>query len=503
VSFNDLMQKFSGSSSGPLELPPESKNGSLDSFVQRFSNVSEEYPFYNGEVVLRFDKDAHQYYRVAELGNLMPVAGVTTVLRVIDRSNALVPWASKMCAEKMLRLMPLEGVGDAQRTKALTLAEFTTLVMEAKSAHKDRLESAGNIGTMAHDWLELYIKAVLAKDTATQSTMLTKKCDDERATNCVNSALDWIRVHNVRYRDTERKVYSRRYDYAGTLDGLALVDSCNDKACCPETFKDRLSLIDYKTSNHLHLEYMLQTAAYCQAYTEEHSVDIEDRWVLRLGKEAGDLEVWHATPESLQEDLSGFLTCQTLCAIVESVEERIKKQHNNIKAIRKAQRLAEKELKKEQEKLRKALEKAEAKRLKQIGKEKTKAEAKAKRELAKKKEKLEKAKQNISVCEAVQPVPAQSTEVSAEVDLGMILSPLEELECTSTSSPSPETILLGTITHKENLSLSLHTANPKKQPSESITLTEELTSASSTPKQNLLQYEEEPEYKPIALPQES
>src|SRR5271166_6029012 len=448
MAFSDLMQKFERSSSGPLELPPESKNGSLESFVQRFSSVSEEYPFYNGEVTLRFDKDAHQYYRLGKLGELIPVAGVTTVLRVIDRSNALVPWASKMCAEKMLRLMPMEGAGENQRTKALTLTEFTTLVMEAKSAHRDRLESAGDIGSMAHNWLELYIKSVLAEDITTQSAMLTKKCDDERATNCVNSALDWIKVHNVRYKDTERKVYSRKYDFAGTLDGLALVDSCNDRACCPEEFKNRLSLIDYKTSNHLHLEYMLQTAAYCQAYTEEHGSNIEERWVLRLGKEAGDLEVWHATPESLQEDLSGFLTCQTLCAIVESVEERIKKQHSNIKAIRKAQRLAAKELAKEQEKLRKALEKAEAKRLKQIEKEKIKAEAKATRE----KEKLEKANKNVQVCEGLQHVPAQSVEVSAEVDMGMVLSPLEEITCTSTSietqSKKLTNGLLGTMSPK-------------------------------------------------------
>lgn len=497
MTFSDLLSKFEqGSSpSEPLELPPK-KAGGLEQFIQRFNHVSEEYSFYNGDVTLRFDKDAHQYFRVGELGNLIAVPGVTTVLRVIDRSNALVPWASKMCAEKILRLMPVENVEGIQRVKPLTLLEFTTLVLESKSAHKDRLESAGDVGTMAHDWLELYTKAVTSEDISKQTEMLANKCTDERATNCVNSALNWIVSHNVRYKDTERKVYSKQYDFAGTLDGLALVDSCNDPGCCTDIFKNRLSLLDYKTSNHLHLEYLFQTAAYCQAYTEEFSTSIMDRYVLRLGKESGDLEVWHAGHDTLEQDLAGFLTCLSLCATIEVVEERMKKQGNSIKAIRKAQKLAAKELKKEQEKAAKALEKAEQKRLKQIEKEKIKEEAKLRREELKAHKKLEK----------TMPVTAAIAAI-LNIDIE------QEEACTFTSNQCEESSgPLDSGPHvTESDTQSPTTAIPNEPQSACITLTEGVTEKTQKPtnvthssaqQATKLTYEEEPQHKPMTLPEE-
>jgi len=177
VSFADLIAKKSGTGGEWAEspdagLPAPSKNGSLETFIQKFGGVSEEYKFYNDEITLRFNVDEHRYYRVAELGNLIAVPGVTTVCGIIDKSHMLVPWASKMAIQKLLRLIPTEMVDGAARIKPLTFAEFTTIALEAKSAHKDKLEDAGDIGHMAHSWLEEYIKADIAEDVAKKSSML-------------------------------------------------------------------------------------------------------------------------------------------------------------------------------------------------------------------------------------------------------------------------------------------------------------------------------------------
>ena len=55
--FANLLNKFSGASEDPAELPPEPTRGGLESFIQKFAGVTEEYKFYGDTVTLRFDKN--------------------------------------------------------------------------------------------------------------------------------------------------------------------------------------------------------------------------------------------------------------------------------------------------------------------------------------------------------------------------------------------------------------------------------------------------------------
>lgn len=362
----------------------------LGVFLKRFNTMAESYFFYKNSaqpVELRFDEASWVYFLVdPSTGALTPQNGITSMVRIIDKSNALIPWASKKVVEKMLSLVSVSDSKDefgSYLLAPMTLEEFTALCMKAKTAPKDILEDAGNLGKQAHTWLEFYVKAVLAGNLSEQTKMLLNKCEDARATNCVEHALAWITAHNVRYTETERKVYSREYCYAGTLDGLALVDSCSDTACCTAPFKDRLSLIDYKTSNHLHDTYLLQTAAYCKAYMEEHGVVIEDRWVLRLGKEEADFEAWHQTNESYEEDLRAFLACIVLSNLVDSISERMKGKRKHLRGVKKQQRAEEKEIAKMKAKVEKAAAKAQLKLDRVAEKERIKRDAKVARELAK------------------------------------------------------------------------------------------------------------------------
>jgi len=172
LSFSDLLQKkFSGADDDPIELPPQTSGG-LEGFIQKFAGVTEEYTFYNGTVTLRFDKEEHRYYRLGTLGEMLPVDGVTNTCGIIDKSFMLVPWASKMAIQKMLRLIPTEMVEGIVRIKPLTFEEFTTLALEAKSAHKDKLEEAADTGHAAHAWLEEWIKAGISGKVKEQDEML-------------------------------------------------------------------------------------------------------------------------------------------------------------------------------------------------------------------------------------------------------------------------------------------------------------------------------------------
>ena len=225
----------------------------------------EELDFYKGEIRVLYDDDAHIYYLVKD-GQRIELESVTQVLKIIDKSDMLVPWSSKVAIEKLLKNVATFTTKDGRTMVSATPYEvFLTLAMDAKSAHRDKLEDAANVGKEAHKWIESCIKKELG-----QLSELSPKPEEPRALSCCNAALDWMAAHQVKWLLTERKVYSRKYNYIGTLDGLCYASACTDNLCCPESFKDRITVVDWKSSNALRNEYLLQTAAYFQALMEEY-----------------------------------------------------------------------------------------------------------------------------------------------------------------------------------------------------------------------------------------
>jgi hypothetical protein len=283
------------------------------------------------------------------------------------------------------------------------------------------------------------------------------------------------------------------------MDGTAVCDSCGDKACCPVVFKDRLCLVDWKSSNHLNITYLWQAASYRKAKMEEFpDLNIEDVFILRLGKseeEAGKFEPWHATAEESEEDFQGFLACLTLTRVVDSVEERMGHQKSNIRAIKKEQRETAKALAKEQEKLQKALDKAAAKLAKEEEKKRIKEEAKAERELQKKLKKM----------------GALIGTVNPD-DLPRGITPEEP--CTSLESTQLQTIEAlksDIITLKETGTAKNSTANTSTKPLPEIlpdnlsttSTVEQVFEVSVENNKELLQGLSEPEFVPFKIPMES
>lgn len=314
----------------------------LESFIEKFNGYTEPYFFYNNTIELRYEPKEHIYYLFTG-DEFIPQEGVTSVVHIIDKSDALIPWGCKMMAQKIFVNAPIITLPTGEKRINMSYEDFEKLVLEAKNAHKDKLEEAAEVGHIAHAWIEQYIKAVLKGDEARKLELLAKFPDDERARNCCVAALTWMQQHNVRWICTERKIYSKLYGYAGTMDGMALVDSCGDYLCCKHRFKDHLSVIDWKSSNYLYLEYLFQTAAYEQAHEEEFGVDIQDRWVIRLGKDDGEFEPWHVEAEDFTKDFAGFLLALSLHRTVDDVKQRIKIRTTYIKSEIKARQKAERD----------------------------------------------------------------------------------------------------------------------------------------------------------------
>jgi hypothetical protein len=299
------------------------------------------YKFYNGDVFLWFDPEKHVYFRQfptnenPAVGTMVVQDGVTTIIHIIDKSDALVPWAAKMVYERAMATIPYDQgtvLDDVVLTRPLSTREIDRWLLEAKKAPREIKEKAGDTGTLAHNCIEDSIREARRVRLANEEAVTVKKIinwpiTDERSVNCVKAAFDWMNQHNVRWLETERKVYSLKYKYAGTMDGLALVDSCDNpkcKGCKGTNFKDVLSLIDWKSSNGLWVDYLYQTAAYEFAYEEEKDINIVDRWILRLGKEDGEFDPWRIGPDDFKQDFQAFLYCLHLTQVHKAVKERMK-----------------------------------------------------------------------------------------------------------------------------------------------------------------------------------
>ena len=61
----------------------------------------ESYWFYKNTVELRYADAAHAYFLVL-LDKLIEQDGVTTVVKIVDKSDMLVPWGCKMMAQDLM-----------------------------------------------------------------------------------------------------------------------------------------------------------------------------------------------------------------------------------------------------------------------------------------------------------------------------------------------------------------------------------------------------------------
>jgi hypothetical protein len=290
---------------------------------------------------LVFDKESWNWYKCEDDGSRTKLFGVTGILKVIHKP-ALLPWGIKVALERMRKLLVTGGYTyptvDGQQALSLYEDTLDEIIKTAKKTDSEILHDAGDVGHDAHFWLESVVKAIISKDEPRRLELFAKFPIDERASNCAIAAMAFFDAHNVRFLCAERPVYSRTLKAVGTLDALALTDSCDDPACCPVPHKDSLTLLDYKTSNGLYPSMLAQAAFYSFAYMEENpGQHIERRFVIRLGKDDGKFESWHMPgDEWFEADLAVYRYALGLYQSLQVIEDRLTEIAANAKAIHKA-----------------------------------------------------------------------------------------------------------------------------------------------------------------------
>ena len=117
------------------------------------------------------------------------------------------------------------------------------------------MKEAGRIGTLAHKMIEEFIEGGSVRlDDYTPNEI-------SQAKTAYYGYYTWFADNNVEFLKTEMKLVSEKYGFGGTFDAIAIVNG-------------KLVICDWKTSNAVHDEFLIQLAAYRQLIHEntEHKI---------------------------------------------------------------------------------------------------------------------------------------------------------------------------------------------------------------------------------------
>jgi len=227
-----------------------------------------EIKLYKGKINLRFDNERHIFYDGE--GNYL--LSVTSATGIIDKSPALMGWVAKQMG---LYLLSEKEKGNDKITEEL--------VETAKREYRRLTKEAADIGTQIHEWVSNWI---LGKKP--------EMPDNEKVVNGITAFLKFQKEHKLKWLESERYIFSRKYRYAGILDAIA------------KKGKD-LVLVDFKSSNGIYDEMRFQVAGYQIAWEEETGKKIDKRMIIRFGKEDGQFEVKELDNDV--KDKKVFLAC--------------------------------------------------------------------------------------------------------------------------------------------------------------------------------------------------
>ena len=128
------------------------------------------------------------------------MTGITTILGVINKP-ALVGWAARMAVEYLA-----DHIGELIGADKETTERILT---DAKNAHTKKKEKAGEAGTDLHALAEGWIKMCIQETDGVPSLPCPAGLEKLR---------DWAQSENVKFLESEKKMYSKTWWVAGTVD---------------------------------------------------------------------------------------------------------------------------------------------------------------------------------------------------------------------------------------------------------------------------------------------
>ena len=217
---------------------------------------------------LHYEDESH-CYKVD--GKIVP--SVTGLNKLLPKAFHLERWLIDTPMDKYSELIELH-LEKGKQISSLDLRKFKKL---AKSENDRIKETAGDIGTDVH---ELYQKWKLGKPFIEPKDEVIKPMFDKLK--------KFDKDLGIKPLFIEKKIYSKKYNYAGTLDLI-----------CTTKKSKELTLIDWKTSKAIYDNYIYQTLAYKFAFEEETGDKIKSMKIIRVPKGEEKIEIkdvkWNQT----------------------------------------------------------------------------------------------------------------------------------------------------------------------------------------------------------------
>ena len=196
------------------------------------------------------------------------VPGTTTVISRFKESGALIAWA-------------------------------WNLGREGKDYREVR-DKAATVGTIAHDMVDCQIhgRPVLVEG---DPEMVAK------AHSAFEAYLEWASMSKLEIIETECQLVSEEYRFGGTPDAIGRIGN-------------RIVLLDWKTSNSVYQDYLIQLAAYKHLIEANRDYRIEGFHLCRFAKEHGDFS--HHYYPNLDEAWRAFILMRELYEIDKQLKKR-------------------------------------------------------------------------------------------------------------------------------------------------------------------------------------
>lgn len=243
---------------------------------------------YSGSVRVKYLDGNHSYWIAplkngVEMGKFVRVSGVTTFNSIKDKSAPLKFWAVKITVKFLGAILPLRSI-----------TKFD--LDEAKGLHTKRTQEAASAGTKIHDWIENFVKG-----------NNPPMPEESNVLNGVNAFLNWVETRDVHFVASEVIIYSKKHNFCGQADFV----------CYFGKEWEKLYLGDYKASNGLYNDVMLQTAPYAKTIEEMGIIEtmeaqgIDKKWLTKAKKDGKKIKFagrWairleKRSPEEFQEEM--------------------------------------------------------------------------------------------------------------------------------------------------------------------------------------------------------
>ena len=185
------------------------------------------------DVDLEYNDEKHTYMVEGK-----QVPAVTRIVDAVSPKN-LTEWAAKAGADWWFN-----NYTDDVEMQAIMYDGI-------RYAHKEISKEAQNIGSDVHKWIELHIRSKMD-----DGHLFVEYPDDVKVS--MENFHKWLAMadkRGIEWLGSEKKIYSKVWNYAGTIDALAKING-------------ELYVIDFKTSAKIYKEYYLQVYGYAQAVHE-------------------------------------------------------------------------------------------------------------------------------------------------------------------------------------------------------------------------------------------